>query len=87
MNSSKIVENLFKFQLELKLYHWQTKSFSRHKATDSLVPELLEFIDKFIESYQGKYGRVKSPKNIREYVDGSGTITKESLPPSSKPIA
>jgi len=62
MNSKLIVKNLFQFQFQLKLYHWQTRSFSRHKATDELTVSLLKFIDTFIESFQGKYGRVESPK-------------------------
>jgi len=77
MQSNLIVEQLFKFQLQLKLYHWQTKSFSRHKATDSLMPVLLEFIDKFIESFQGKYGRVKSPLTIKiEKISDSNATEK-----------
>jgi DNA-binding ferritin-like protein len=43
--------------LNIKLYHWQTTSFSRHKATDDLFGELLELIDTFVEVYMGKYNR------------------------------
>ena len=41
---------------QVKVYHWQTMSFSRHKATDDLVTSLDENIDKFVEVYMGKYG-------------------------------
>jgi len=44
---------------QVKLYHWQTMSFSRHKATDDLVTSLDTNIDKFTESYMGRYGRPK----------------------------
>lgn len=44
---------------QIKLYHWQTKSFSRHKATDSVIDSLDEHIDKFVEVFMGKYGRPK----------------------------
>ena len=36
----EIVRAFFTFQHELKLYHWQTKSYSRHKATDKLYEKL-----------------------------------------------
>ena len=36
---------------QIKLYHWQTKIYSRHKATDSIIEELDKNID--------KYGRAK----------------------------
>jgi len=44
---------------QIKLYHWQTKVYSRHKATDDLIKELDENIDKYVEVYMGKYGRPK----------------------------
>lgn len=42
---------------QIKLYHWQTSSFARHKATDDLTTSLDGHIDTFIEVYMGKYGR------------------------------
>ena len=44
---------------QVKVYHWQTMSYSRHKATDKLVSSLDENIDKFVEVYMGKYGQPK----------------------------
>jgi DNA-binding ferritin-like protein len=44
---------------QIKLYHWQTKSYSRHKATDNLLDELDKHIDSYVEVYMGKYGRPK----------------------------
>ena len=38
----------------VKLYHWKTKSFSQHKATDELYERLNENIDKFVEVLLGK---------------------------------
>ncbi len=39
---------------QIKLYHWQTKSFARHKATDDLTAALDLAIDNFVEVYMGK---------------------------------
>ena len=44
---------------QIKLYHWQTKLYSRHKATDDVVNALDASIDKYVEVYMGKYGRMK----------------------------
>lgn len=55
-----IVESMLTFQLYLKTYHWQTKSHSRHKASDKLYSEINDSIDLFVETLQGKMGgRVK----------------------------
>ena len=38
----------------LKLYHWKTRSYSVHKATDELYEKLNENIDSFVEVLLGK---------------------------------
>jgi hypothetical protein len=38
----------------VKLYHWKTKSYAQHKATDELYEHLNEKIDKFVEVLLGK---------------------------------
>jgi len=59
-----IVDTMLYIRSQIKLYHWQTTSFSRHKATDDLVKSLDENIDKFIEVYMGKYGRPRAGATI-----------------------
>ena len=45
----------FSMQDQIKLYHWQTKSYARHIATDQLHTALLPLIDRFMEVWQGKH--------------------------------
>lgn len=52
-----IVTHLLLIRNQIKLYHWQTGSFARHKATDDLTAALDLSIDTFVEVYMGKYGR------------------------------
>jgi DNA-binding ferritin-like protein len=51
-------EKIVKYFLELlnmvKIYHWNTKSYSQHKATDELHERLSEHVDKFVEVLLGK---------------------------------
>ena len=49
----------FTMRNQIKLYHWQTYSYARHKATDDVVKSLDEHIDLYVEVYMGKYGRPK----------------------------
>ena len=53
---NKIVDFCFTLQLLNRLYHWQTTSFARHKATDELNTTISCIIDKFVEVYMGRYG-------------------------------
>jgi len=57
--SAEIVCLMMTLRDQVKIYHWQTMSFPRHKATDELVDKLDDNIDKFTEVYMGKYGRPK----------------------------
>ena len=49
----------------IKLYHWQTTNFARHKATDELHGELTDLTDQFVEVYMGRYGRPQFPNGFR----------------------
>lgn len=53
------VQFFLQMRNQIKLYHWQTYSYSRHKATDDVVNSLDEHIDLYVEVYMGKYGRMK----------------------------
>jgi hypothetical protein len=49
---------------QIKIYHWQTLKYSRHKATDELHEKLSELIDRFIEVLQGRNILEKKDKRI-----------------------
>jgi hypothetical protein len=42
---------------QVKLYHWQTRVYARHIATDTILEKVEKSIDSFVEVYIGKYGR------------------------------
>lgn len=46
-------------QSQIKIMHWQTKGYSRHKALDETLSELYDLVDSFVEEAMGKYGRFK----------------------------
>ena len=64
MGCEDLVKLFFHMNLNLKLYHWQTKSYSRHKATCQLYDILSEKSDEFIEVYMGKYQRPEFKDNF-----------------------
>ena len=55
--SADDVNFFFNMREQIKLYHWQTHSFARHKATDDLLDALDKTIDEYVEVYMGRYGR------------------------------
>ena len=54
-NLNKIVKIYFTLQLLTKLYHWNTTSYPRHKATDEFLESFVGKIDRFTEVYIGLY--------------------------------
>ena len=44
---------------QIKLYHWQTRVYARHIATDGALERLEKRIDSFVEVYIGLYNRPK----------------------------
>ena len=76
--SAEIVHLMMTLRNQVKLYHWQTSSYPRHKATDELVEKLDTNIDQFVEVYIGKYGRPKlsgktSSIRLRNHSDKEAT--------------
>jgi hypothetical protein len=55
--SADDINFFFHMREQIKLYHWQTHSYARHKATDDVLSALDETIDTYVETYMGKYGR------------------------------
>ena len=56
-NTSDIVAGLQELQNQVKYFHWQTKSYSQHKALGRVFDSITELIDTFVETLMGKYGR------------------------------
>lgn len=44
----------------VKLYHWKTRSFATHKATDELYDDLNKYVDEFVEVMLGYRGGVRA---------------------------
>lgn len=50
----KIVTFFIEILNNVKLYHWRTKSYAQHKATDELYENLNKNMDTFVEVILGK---------------------------------
>lgn len=52
-----MIEEMIKRAFELRnaahVQHWKTKSYSEHKALGHFYEDLIDIVDKYVESYQG----------------------------------
>jgi hypothetical protein len=56
---SELLIQLIGLQEQLRVLHWQTKSYARHKAYGKKYDSIGDLIDSFMEIYMGKNGRVE----------------------------
>ncbi len=42
----------------VRLMHWQTRSYARHVATDDLLKALTPLVDAFVEAHMGRVGAI-----------------------------
>ena len=59
MNISSNINFFLGLQSQIKIMHWQTKGYAKHKALDETLDELYDLVDQFVEEAMGKYGRFK----------------------------
>jgi hypothetical protein len=57
----EFIIKLVQLKNQFKFLHWQTFSYSKHKAYDQVQEDLDELIDEFVETMMGKYGRPEFP--------------------------
>lgn len=68
----------FQHQIKLKMYHFQTKKYGAHKASDSYLDKLASNFDKFMEVAQGAFGKVETNKiNINVITIDDNNIYEE----------
>jgi hypothetical protein len=48
----------------MKIYHWNTKSYPRHKASDEFIEKFSSNVDKFVEVFMGRYNITLNINNI-----------------------
>lgn len=54
VDKNRIVKVFMDMITMIKIYHWNTRSYAQHKATDELHERLSANVDKFIETLLGK---------------------------------
>jgi len=73
-----IITTLLTLQAQLRVFHWQTKSYAEHQALGGLYDSLEGRIDEFVETFSGRYG-VPVAKNdykltVVNYKDNAGCV-------------
>lgn len=84
LSPEEVVLRMMTYSINMKVYHWQTTNYARHKASDDLVDSLNSHIDRFVEAMQGRFGErlkfwSKSKIEIENYTNPEGKQLLENL--------
>ena len=60
-----VIQNFFQLECQLRLYHWNTTSFARHKASDEAIGQVVTSMDRIVETL---IGRVERPSVVPKSV-------------------
>jgi hypothetical protein len=71
-----IVQYFISYKENVRVYHWQTTSYARHVASGEHYSKVDELIDQFVETLQGKYGRVYLDTVNNKVVLGNNSDTQ-----------
>jgi hypothetical protein len=74
MEESMFMEKMLGMLGQIKVFHWSTMSYSKHKALDDLHESLSGLVDRFMEVFIGKFKKqpIKSFKiNMDAHSDTS----------------
>lgn len=71
--------DLLQIQNQLKIFHWQTKSYARHNAYGQTYDDMSDLIDTFVEVCIGKHGRFSVNQSALELVDLNDETLKTFL--------
>ena len=77
----QFVSTLFASRTQAHIFHLQTDSFAAHKALNEYYEDIVDLVDDFVESYQGKYGIIGGYSNVslQEHQSAEGIIAYFTL--------
>ena len=84
-----LLKVFFEYQIQIKMFHFQTKTYAGHKSSDEYLQKVNDKFDKFMEVAQGIFGKftianinikatMMNDNNIIEHVDSFIHILKKT---------
>jgi len=69
------IGTLMQSRNQAHIYHLQTQSFAAHKALNEYYDGIIDLIDGFVESYQGRYGILRGYRMLGTIKEDDSAIT------------
>lgn len=75
-NTEFLITKFLQFQNQIRLYHWITNSYSKHKAYGKTYDKLDELIDLFVETYFGLNDKVFDYNSLQFSIETDDSFTR-----------
>ena len=67
MDIERLIQRSFKLRNAAHGAHWKTKSYSEHKALKGLYDNVVDLLDRYVETHQGVFGLVgDTPDQVKD---------------------
>jgi hypothetical protein len=73
---SKFISTLFSSREQAHIFHLQTSSYAMHKALDKYYNGIVELIDKYVETCQGRHGLIMGYQPANQFLEGDDQVLK-----------
>jgi hypothetical protein len=71
----KFISILLSSREQAHIFHLQTPSYAAHKALQGYYEDIVDLIDTYVESYQGRYGILKGYKPSNTILEDDSTVS------------
>jgi hypothetical protein len=71
---AKFLSTLFNSRDQAHIFHLQTSSYTAHKALNNYYDDIVDLIDSYAETCQGRYGIIRGYTPQRQYFEGDETV-------------
>ena len=71
---AKFISMLLASREQAHIFHLQTQSYAQHKALQGYYEGIVDLIDTYVESYQGRYGILKGYKPTTQIFEDDSTL-------------
>lgn len=66
----KLIDRVFKARNAAHARHWTTDSYAQHEALGDFYDDVIEALDKYVESHQGVFGQLKkAPQEVPDVAE------------------
>jgi hypothetical protein len=71
----KFISILLSSREQAHIFHLQTPSYAQHKALQGYYEDIVDLVDTYVESYQGRYGILKGYKPSNTILEDDSTVS------------